>query len=230
MFSRVGKVKEKESLWELVFDLYIFFILVVFPSIFFEILIFKLLVFSHLSYHIYPIYRIFVLWENWFVVCFNHQELYSSICLWLCALPSNVEEVVHCIVVIPLSVEVIEFVGIPLVRGWSCVGFVPSLYWEVVLVERGVVYSQVVFAQILSGGFLCEKSCVDDIVKILLCEGGDVEQWLEPWNISWCLCWSTISKLSLLYYALHYFILFISYLYACYYLCASLLFNQESFI
>ena len=43
------------------------------------------------------------------------------------------------------------------------------------LLERGVVYSQIVFAQILSGGSLCGKSCVDDIVKILLCEGGDVE-------------------------------------------------------
>ena len=37
------------------------------------------------------------------------------------------------------------------------------------------MYSQVVFAQILSGGSLCGKSCVDAIVKILLCEGGDVE-------------------------------------------------------
>ena len=46
---------------------------------------------------------------------------------------------------------------------------------EVVLVERGIEYSQIVFAQILSGGSLCGKSCVDAIVKILLCEGGDVE-------------------------------------------------------
>ena len=37
------------------------------------------------------------------------------------------------------------------------------------------MYSQVVFTQILSGGSLCGKSCVDDIVKILLCEGRDVE-------------------------------------------------------
>ena len=37
------------------------------------------------------------------------------------------------------------------------------------------MYSEVVFAQILSGGSLCEKSCVDDIVEILLCDGGDVE-------------------------------------------------------
>ena len=45
----------------------------------------------------------------------------------------------------------------------------------------------VVFAQIISGGSLCEKSCVDDILKILLCEGGDIEQWLESRNISRCL-------------------------------------------
>ena len=37
------------------------------------------------------------------------------------------------------------------------------------------MYSQVVFAQILSRGSLCGKSCVDDIVEFLLCEGGDVE-------------------------------------------------------
>ena len=40
-----------------------------------------------------------------------------------------------------------------------------------------------------------------DIVKILLCEGGDVEQWLEPRNISWCLrlILSLTLSLSLLY-------------------------------
>ena len=32
------------------------------------------------------------------------------------------------------------------------------------------------------GGSLCGKSYVDDIVKILLYEGGNVEQWLEPRN------------------------------------------------
>ena len=46
---------------------------------------------------------------------------------------------------------------------------------EVVFMERGVVYSQIVFIQILSGGSLCGKSCVDAIEEILLCEGGDVE-------------------------------------------------------
>ena len=37
------------------------------------------------------------------------------------------------------------------------------------------MYSQVVFAQILSGGSLYGKSCVDELVEILLCEGGDIE-------------------------------------------------------
>ena len=54
---------------------------------------------------------------------------------------------------------------------WLCA----LLLVEVVLVERGVVYSQVVFTQILSGGSLCGKSCVDVIVEILLCKGGNVE-------------------------------------------------------
>ena len=40
--------------------------------------------------------------------------------------------------------------------------------------ERSCV-SRFVFTQILSGGFLCGKSCVDELVKILLCEGRDVE-------------------------------------------------------
>ena len=46
---------------------------------------------------------------------------------------------------------------------------------EVALVERGVVYSQLYLPQILSGGSLCGKSCVDELVEILLCEGGHVE-------------------------------------------------------
>ena len=40
----------------------------------------------------------------------------------------------------------------------------------------------VVFTQILSGDSLCEKSCVDDLVKILLCEGGDVELGARTWK------------------------------------------------
>ena len=41
-------------------------------------------------------------------------------------------------------------------------------------------------AKMNSNQSLCGKSRVD-VVKILLCEGGDVEQWLEPQNIYLCL-------------------------------------------
>ena len=99
---------------------------------------------------------------------------------------------------IPLSVEVI----------WV----VPCLKWEVVLVERGVVYSQVVFFQILSGGSLCGKSCVDAIVEILLCEGGDVELCARTSKHILVFAFDPLSlTLTLLYCALHWFILFISY-------------------
>ena len=43
------------------------------------------------------------------------------------------------------------------------------------LLDRGVVYSQFVFTQILSGGSLCGKCCLNELVEILLYEGGDVE-------------------------------------------------------
>ena len=74
---------------------------------------------------------------------------------------------------IPLSVEVICVVSYLLCRG-CIVG------------ERSCVLPLCI-TQILSGGSLYEKSCVDDIVEILLCEGGDIEQSLEPRNISLCL-------------------------------------------
>ena len=75
----------------------------------------------------------------------------------------------------PSCVEVIVILALCLT---SCV--------EVVMLERGVVYSLPCTCKFLSGGSLCGRSCVD-IVKILLCEGEDVEQWFEPQNISWYL-------------------------------------------
>ena len=63
--------------------------------------------------------------------------------VWLSAYPSKCRGDLFC--ALPLSVEVI-------------------------LVERGVVYFQLYLPQILSGGFLCGKFCVDELVKILLCE------------------------------------------------------------
>ena len=74
-------------------------------------------------------------------------------------------------------------------------------YVEVVVWERSCVL-QVCITQILSGGSLCGMSCVDALVEILLCEGGDVEQWLEPRNISLGLRLIHYLLLSLLYLAL----------------------------
>ena len=69
-------------------------------------------------------------------------------------------------------------------RGDSCCALPLSV--EVVFVGESSCVLLVVFSQILSRGSLCGKSCVDAIIEILLCEGGDVEQWLEPRNISYC--------------------------------------------
>ena len=46
---------------------------------------------------------------------------------------------------------------------------------EVVFVGERSCVLPIVFVQILSGDSLCGKSCMDDKVEILLCEGGDVE-------------------------------------------------------
>ena len=86
-----------------------------------------------------------------------------------------------------------------------------SLLCRVIVFERGVVCFKcsVVIPQWRS---LCGRSCVD-IVEILLCEGGDVEQWLEPQNL--CLIHYLLLCLS---YILHY--LYCSYLiHARYCLC-----------
>ena len=46
---------------------------------------------------------------------------------------------------------------------------------EVVFVGERSCVLPIVFAQIFSECSLCGKSCVDELVEILLCEGGDVE-------------------------------------------------------
>ena len=72
------------------------------------------------------------------------------------------------------------------------------------MVERGVVYSLIVFAQILSGDSLCGKSCVDELVKILLCEGGDVELCARTSKHIRVFAFDPLSlTLSILYCALH---------------------------
>ena len=64
-------------------------------------------------------------------------------------------------------------------------------------------------------------------VEILLCEGGDVERWLERRNISLCLRLDLFSQLSSLYLAL--LLLFI-FIYMLDIVCMpTLVFNQESY-
>ena len=65
--------------------------------------------------------------------------------------------------------------------------------------------------KILSGGSLCGKSCVDKLVEILLCEGGDVELGARTSKQISVFAFDPLSftlSLSLLHCAL--FILFIS--------------------
>ena len=100
--------------------------------------------------------------------------------------------------------------------------FVPTLLCRDVRV--GVVYSlfEVVIPRWRS---LCGRSLVD-IVEILLCEGGDVEQWLEPRNIS--------LRLYLIFYlsTLNSYILhrIITYIHKLDIVCIpTLVFNQDSY-
>ena len=94
------------------------------------------------------------------------------------------------LVPIPLCVEVIE-VRVYLVPYLSCVEVIVVLalclasWVEVVVGERNCILLTLYY-QILDRGSLCGRSCVD-IVKIILCEGRDIEQWLESRNISWYL-------------------------------------------
>ena len=58
---------------------------------------------------------------------------------------------------------------------WFCVGCALPLVRGCIGWERSCVLPLFVLPKILSGGSLCGKSCVDELVEILLCEGGDVE-------------------------------------------------------
>ena len=77
------------------------------------------------------------------------------------------------------------------------------------------------------------ESCVDKLVKILLCEGGDVELCARTLKHISLFAFDplTLNSLSLLLLCLASFILsFLSYRLGCVCLCASLVFNHESFI
>jgi len=92
------------------------------------------------------------------------------------------------------------------------------------------VYFRLYLPQILSGGSLCGKSCVDELVKILLCEGGDVELCartskhilvfaIDPLSVTFSLtlCLALIHICHIIYML----VLFV---------CAHTCVNQESFI
>ena len=75
------------------------------------------------------------------------------------------------------------------------------------------------------------ESCVDKLVKILLCEGGDVELGARTLKHISVFAFDPLSlTLSLLYCALHHFILIIHILLLGLFVCASLVLNYESFI
>ena len=67
---------------------------------------------------------------------------------------------------------------------WCLCGFVPSLCERLYSVERGVVYSRLLYCLKSSVEVPCVGVLYGQVsgLKILLCEGGDVEQWLEPRN------------------------------------------------
>ena len=69
---------------------------------------------------------------------------------------------------------------------------------------------------------------MDDIVEILLCEGGDVELGVRTSKYIFVFAFDPLSLT--LSYIVHCIILFISYIYAWVCLCAILVLNQESFI
>ena len=101
---------------------------------------------------------------------------------------------------------------------------------EVVLVERGAVYSRLYLPQILSGGSLCGKSCVDEIVEILLYEGGDVELGARTSKHIFVFAFDPLSLNSLSYLpCIDSYCSYHSYMLVLF-VCTSLVFNHESFI
>ena len=77
------------------------------------------------------------------------------------------------------------------------------------------------------------ESFVDEIVEILLCEGGNVEQWLEPQNKLLVFAFDPLSlTLSLSLYFVPCIISYCSFIYYMLglFVCASLVLNDESII
>ena len=81
------------------------------------------------------------------------------------------------------------------------------------MLKRGVVYSQILFTQILNGDSLCGKSCVDELVEMLLCEGGDVELGARTWKHIFVFAFDPLSlTLSLILYLVSFLLLIHTYM------------------
>ena len=87
-----------------------------------------------------------------------------------------------------------------------CLASSERLYW----LRDELCTLKLYLPKILSGGFLCGKSCVDALVEILLCEGGNVERGVRTSKRIFVFAFDPLS-LSLSY-ILHCIILFISYI------------------
>ena len=93
LFSRVGKIKEKESLFEIGFWIFISISNKYFFQVFFFVFSFQTLYFLTLELSIYPIYRILFLWEIglWFIETTKCCNLFVLSCRY----PSCVEVIVE---------------------------------------------------------------------------------------------------------------------------------------
>ena len=78
---------------------------------------------------------------------------------------------------------------------------------------------------------MCGKSCVDELVEILLCEGGDIELCARTSKHISVFAFDPLTLTLSITLCLASFILsYHTYMLGCVYLCASLVFNHESFI
>ena len=71
--------------------------------------------------------------------------------------------------------DCVDFVPYPSIVRLILCGVVPCLLCRGCLVGERSCVLPVCITQILSGGSLCGKSCVDAIAEIILCKGEDVE-------------------------------------------------------
>ena len=86
--------------------------------------------------------------------------------------------------------------------------------------ERSCVLPVIVLPKILSGGSLCGKSCVDELVEILLCEGGDVELCARTSKHILVFVFDPLSlTLSLLHCALIHIVISLLYAWLCLFVC-----------